>query len=174
MRSTPRTLHIDVGGAERSSIKYLRREWVSNQLEDVWKKLEGRIPDLKQAIEDAADSTLAKRLGLDGTIRTLGNQLVTKVTRLCEDLKKLVEVTHHKDDIRLQSDSWNRVDSEAVGLHRDISDHDKGIRAQRYFEGFAGKSYTDAVGETRRRGKRNERRDPKGPGGTRHRREWPG
>jgi hypothetical protein len=120
---------------------------MGNQLEDVVKKLESQLPELKRAIEQAAESWLARELGIDGDIRTLGNALADKVSHFIQDLVKLVKVVRHKDDLKGHSKSWESVDTQAIGLSDDLGNHEKGIRAQGYFDGIAGKAYATAVGK---------------------------
>jgi hypothetical protein len=119
---------------------------MANELEAARKRLNSSIFDLKNAIEDAANSTAAEWLGLSGTIRSLGQHLVAEVISLSNDLRKLALVVHYAEDVRLQADSWSGVKQRASELKAKLSDHETGIRAYNHFEGSAGRAYREAVG----------------------------
>jgi phage-related protein len=120
---------------------------MDNELEEAWKRLESSMSGLTNAIEDAANSSLAEWVGLSETIRSLGGQLVDLVTGFSNDVRKLVLVVHHAKDLRLQAGTWDRIHRQAGELNGRLTDHDAGIRAHNRFEGLAGLAYREAVGK---------------------------
>jgi hypothetical protein len=120
---------------------------MANELEEAWKTLDSSIADLKNAVEDAANSALAEWLGLNGVIRSLGEYLVDQVTTLTSDMRKLVLVVHHAEELRLQAGIWDGINQQASELNGKLRDHDTGIRAHNRFEGSAGLAYREAVGK---------------------------
>ena len=120
---------------------------MANELEEAWKTLESSVADLKNAIEAAANSALAESLGLSEMIRSLGGHLVDQVTRLTSDMRKLVLVVHHAEELRLQAGTWDGINQQASELNGKLRDHSTGIRAHNLFEGLAGLAYREAVGK---------------------------
>ena len=120
---------------------------MANELEEAWKKLDSSISELKNAIDDAAISSLAEWLGLSETIRSLGGHLVDQVSRLTSDLRKLVLVVHHAEYLRVHAGTWAGINQQVSELNGKLSDHRTGIRAHNRFEGLAGLAYREAVGK---------------------------
>jgi hypothetical protein len=118
---------------------------MANELEEARKKLDGGISDLKNTIDDAANSSLAEWLGLSETIRSLGGHLVDQVMSLTGDLRKLVLVVHHAEDLRVHAGTWGGIHQQVRELNGKLSDHHTGIRAHNRFEGLAGLAYREAV-----------------------------
>jgi hypothetical protein len=69
------------------------------------------------------------------------------VTSLTNDVRKLVLVVHHAEDLRVHAGTWSGINQQVTELNGKLSDHDTGIRAHNRFEGLAGVAYREAVGK---------------------------
>lgn len=128
-----------------------------DSLKDIYEKLEGLANELEEAVNSAADSWLAKHLGLDGAIRTAGDALVAKIRDVLKPLKEAAEVEDVRDVLRSHANSWEGVVSKTKHLNEEIDNPYLGAHLEGNWTGDARSSYDGARND--QKGAVNEMQD---------------
>lgn len=116
-------------------------------LEEVYKKLNGLVDDVEDAVKTAADSWLAKYLDLDDAIRTAGNALVVKLRDFLKKLHDFVELEYIGNELDDQVKKWDGINDKLHGLSEILDNPDIGAHLDGNWSGLAAMAYNSSMGE---------------------------
>lgn len=120
---------------------------IGDELQEYYRKLVKRTDDLEQAIEEAADSFLARALDLDEEIRVAGKLVIgTLRTQVIPTVKKIADTLSMSDVLRDHKQGWQTIDSGARGISDKLEDEASGIRGHVHWTGAAANAYGESVG----------------------------
>lgn len=116
-------------------------------LDEMYKKLNGLVDDVEDAVESAANSWLARYLDLDEAIRTAGDALVVKLREFLKKLHDFVELEYIGNELDDQVKKWEGVIDKLHGLSDTLDNPDIGAHLEGSWSGLAWMAYNGAMGE---------------------------
>lgn len=119
---------------------------IGHELQEYYKKLVEKSDELERAIDEAANSWLARTLDLDEEIRTAGAAVLSMLrNQILPSLKKIADTVSMSDVLRDHKKGWQTIDSGAGAISTRLENEVSGIRAQYHWEGAAARAYGDSV-----------------------------
>ncbi|BDB43720.1 MULTISPECIES: hypothetical protein [Mycobacterium] len=120
---------------------------IGDELQQYYRDLVKRTDELERAINEAADSWLARTLDLDEEIRAAGKLVIGALrNQVIPTVKKIADTLSMSDVLRDHKNGWQTIDSGARGISDKLDDEVNGIRGQVHWTGAAANAYGVSVG----------------------------
>jgi uncharacterized protein YukE len=119
---------------------------LGDEVQNYYKRLVEKTDDLERAINEAADSLIARSLDLDEEIRTAGAVVIRMLRQqILPTVKKIADTLSMSDVLRDHRANWQTIDSRARSISGKLGDESNGIRAQVHWGGSAASAYGTSV-----------------------------
>jgi hypothetical protein len=119
---------------------------LGDEVQDYYKRLVEKTDDLERAINEAADSLIARSLDLDEEIRTAGAVVIRMLRQqILPTVKKIADTLSMSDVLRDHKANWQTINSSAKVVSGKLEDESNGIRAQVHWSGKAAQAYGVSV-----------------------------
>ena len=119
---------------------------LGDEVQNYYKRLVEKTDDLERAINEAANSLIARSLDLDEEIRAAGDLVIGMLRKqLLPTVKKIADTLSMSDVLRDHKSNWKTIDSSAKVVSGKLEDESNGIRAQVHWSGKAAQAYGVSV-----------------------------
>lgn len=120
---------------------------IGDEVQQYYRDLVKRTDELERAIDEAANSWLARTLDLDEEIRISGALVIGMLRQqVIPTVKKIADTLYMSDVLRDHKHGWQTIDSGARSVSDGLEDEADGIRSQVHWTGAAANAYGVSVG----------------------------